>query len=214
LGNSGSVSIIDSADRIPEYDFIINDIEIERPVEVKTKPYSQLKRSKTNIPHHHDEQVVPLNEQEIDFLFLYYPKTIIRIPLYRQPSFLIFTISLPLFFLNLFTLSVFFLEGGDFSSKMQILGTILVALYALTFSVRQMLPQVPYITYLEYQILYSLLILFIECIGSLIMYETSKTDSDDSPIIVNYITGGLGLLILLAYVARFTWKFIAYKKRN
>jgi len=85
--------------------------------------------------------------------------------------------------------------------------TIVVALFAFTFTIRTALPQAPVITYLEYQILISLIVLFIQCIGAVIEYQTEENVSR----VVNYVCGALGGAIVFISVFVFIVRYILYK---
>jgi hypothetical protein len=184
LGNSGIVTVKEKCDRIPEYNLALSDIEISRPMEAKVDP-------KTH-----------------KWLYVYYPTTIVHIPLYREPENLIFSVVMPLWVLNLFTLSVFLLEGSDFATKLSILVTIILAVFAFTFVVRSILPQVPYITDLENQILISLLVLFVSGIGSVAEYLTA----DESMLLTKYISGGIsGAVVVISFLV-FIFQYFFYKR--
>jgi len=184
LGNSGIVTVKEKCDRIPEYNLALNDIVITRPMEAKIEP------------------------KTLKWLYVYYPTTIVHIPLYREPENLIFSVVMPLWVLNLFTLSVFLLEGSDFATKLSILVTIILAVFAFTFVVRSILPQVPYITDLENQILISLLVLFVSGIGSVAEYLTA----DESMLLTKYISGGISVAVVFISFLVFVIQYIVYKK--
>jgi len=184
LGNDGILSFRDNCDRIPEYNLALTAIEIERPAEGKADPVTS------------------------EWNYVHYPTMIIHIPLYREPENLIFTVVMPLVILNLFTLTVFLLEGTDFVSKLSILVTIILAVFAFTFVVRSILPQVPYITDLEKQILISLIVLLISGIGSVVEYLTSE----DVSLYAKYITGAIDTAVVVISVIVFCFQYFFYKK--
>jgi len=172
-----------NTDRIPEYNFALSQIEIERPMEGKTHSNGK------------------------DWLYVYYPITIVHIPSFREPEYLIFSIILPLMLLNFFTLTVFFMESTDFSGKLGIIVTILLALFAFTFSIRSSLPQVPYITLLEYHVILALVVLFIQGIAAVVEYLTE----DNVSLMTKYIAGGLDLVIVVVFYIIFIRQWILYK---
>jgi hypothetical protein len=184
LGNTGILSFRDTCDRIPEYNLALSDIDIERPVEGKADPLTN------------------------QYIFVHYPTMIIHIPLYREPENLIFTVVMPLVTLNLFTLTVFLLEGTDFVSKLSILVTIILAVFAFTFVVRSILPQVPYITDLEKQILISLIVLAISGVGSVIEFLTV----DDVSLYAKYITASIDTAVVAISVIVFSFQYFFYKR--
>jgi hypothetical protein len=184
LGNSGLISFRETCDRIPEYNLALSSIEIERPFEGKADPVTS------------------------EWLYVYYPTMILNIPLYREPENLIFTVVMPLVILNLFTLTVFLLEGTDFATKLSILVTIILAVFAFTFVVRSILPQVPYITDLEKQILISLIVLLISGVGSVAEYLTA----DDASLLAKYITGAIDTGVVVISVIVFTVQYAVYKR--
>jgi len=142
-----------------------------------------------------------------EWLYVHYPTMIVHIPLYREPENLIFTVVMPLVILNLFTLTVFLLEGTDFVSKLSILVTVILAVFAFTFVVRSILPQVPYITDLEKQILISLIVLLISGIGSVVEFLTSE----DVSLYAKYITGAFDTAVVVISVIVFTVQYAFYK---
>jgi len=184
LGNSGMITFKDKCDRIPEYNLALRNLEIERPMEAKTNPKTQ------------------------EWLYVYYPATIVNIPLYREPENLIFSVVMPLALLNLFTLSVFLMDSSDYGSRLGILVTVILAVFAFTFVVRSILPQVPYITDLEKQIVISLVALFLAGIGTVAEYLTDEEVAHLS----KYITGGIDAAFVIICAIVFVVQYIGYKR--
>jgi len=90
---------------------------------------------------------------------------------------------------------------------LSILVTIILAVFAFTFVVRSILPQVPYITDLEKQILISLIVLLISGIGSVVEYLTV----DDVSLYAKYVTGALDTAVVVISVVVFCFQYGFYK---
>lgn len=80
---------------------------------------------------------------------LYYPSIWVTIPIYRQPGYVLLTTFLPLFMLNLFSLSIFRVDRGDErASRVATIITLLLALFAFMPTFRQQAP-IQTITFLD-----------------------------------------------------------------
>jgi len=186
LGNVGQITFRDNSDRVPEYNFAILETSIERPVTMKQTPYSTDKYD----------------------VYAYYPTTTVNIRCFREPEYLIFSIVVPLILINLFTLTIFLLDSSDLGTKLGILVTIILALFAFTFSVRQSLPSVPYLTDLEKQIVLSLIVMFISAIETIVGYLSSE------PVgyVTKWVTGILASILVVTTLIVFSIQYIFYRR--
>jgi len=184
IGANGMIWFVENVDRIPEYDIAKTHSEVSRPVEVKK------------------------NNKE--FLFVHYPTSILSLRLYRHPDYLVFSVILPLLLLNVFTLSSFGVEYDDIGTKLGILVTILLALFAFTFTIRDKIPPVPYLTGLEKQILLSIIILFFAGMELTLPFFVSSNGLKD--FLTNVIIG-VDLAFLSVYSIYFVFQYILYKIR-
>jgi len=176
---------VDNVDRIPEYDIAKTHSSISRPVEVK-------KKSKT------------------EYLFVHYPTSILSLKLYRDPDYLVFSVIVPLLLLNMFTLSSFGVESDDIGTKLGILVTILLALFAFTFTIRDKIPPVPYLTGLEKQILLSITVLFLAGAELTLPFIIKNT------AVRNFLTElivWVDIAIIVVYSFYFILNYIIYKVR-
>jgi len=94
-----------------------------------------------------------------------------------------------------------------FSTRLGILVTILLAVFAFTFTVRTILPQVPYLTALEYQILIALVVCFIAGLSSVIEYLASD---DTSAELVKEIALILDIILIVADAITLIVKYFNY----
>jgi len=136
VGPTGMVSFKENFDRIPEYNIAIQQTVL-------------------TIEDEHKQQ-----EGSSKWLYVYYPITSLYLKFYREPEYLIFSILLPILLLDLSLLAIFVLGPTDFSDKLSTVVTLLLAMFAFTFTVRQSIPSVPYLTALEKHIIVSIGILF------------------------------------------------------
>jgi len=184
VGSAGMLTFKEHSDRIPEYDFAISQTSITRPMETK--------------------------KEEGRFLYVYYPITTVTMQFFRHPEYLVFSVVIPLALLNLFTLTSFVLESDAVSDKIAILVTILLALFAFTFTVRQSIPSVPYLTGLEKQIFLSVIILFFAGLEAIVSYVT--TDSSIQIYLKNVIMG-VDIAIVILYSIVFCIQYAVFKTR-
>jgi CO dehydrogenase/acetyl-CoA synthase epsilon subunit len=186
IGSSGMIWFIDKMDRIPEYDIAYKLSSISRPAEPKvTDP----KKPEEN--------------------FVSYPTTVINLKFYRQPEYLIWTVVFPLFLLNMFTLSSF--GVGDVGTKLSILVTGLLALFAFTFTLRDKIPSVPYLTGLEKQILLTSIILFLAGLELILSYFIHNKETGLN-ILRNTIIG-IDITLYITYSIYFVVHYAIYKHR-
>jgi len=184
VGSTGMLTFKEHSDRIPEYDFAISQTSITRPMETK--------------------------KEAGRFLYVYYPVTTVTMQFFRHPEYLVFSVVIPLLLLNLFTLSSFILGSDDVSDKLSILVTILLALFAFTFTVRQSIPSVPYLTGLEKQIFVSVIVLFFSGLEAIVSFVT--TDSVVQVYLKNVIIG-VDVAIVVLYAVIFTIQYVVFKIR-
>jgi len=186
LGNVGQITFRDNSDRVPEYNFAILETSIERPATVKQTPGSKDKYD----------------------VYVHYPTTTVNIQCFREPEYLIFSIVVPLILINLFTLTIFLLDSSDLGTKLGILVTIILALFAFTFSVRQSLPSVPYLTDLEKQIVLSLVVMFISAIETIVGYLSSEAIG----LVTKWVTGILASILVVTTLIVFVIQYIYYRR--
>jgi hypothetical protein len=184
VGSTGMLTFKEHADRIPEYDFAISQTSITRPMETK--------------------------KEDGRFLYVYYPITTVTMQFFRHPEYLVFSVVIPLLLLNLFTLSSFILEPDEVSDKLAILVTILLALFAFTFTVRQSIPSVPYLTGLEKQIFVSVIILFFAGLEAIVSYITSDAPAQ---IYLKNVIMGVDFAIVILYAVIFCIQYAVFKTR-
>jgi hypothetical protein len=184
VGSAGMLTFKEHSDRIPEYDFAISQTSITRPMETK--------------------------KEAGRFLYVYYPVTTITMQFFRHPEYLVFSVVIPLLLLNLFTLSSFVLEPDDVGDKLAILVTILLALFAFTFTVRQSIPSVPYLTGLEKQIFVSVIILFFAGLEAIVSYITTETSVQ---VYLRNVIIGVDVAIVVLYAVVFVIQYAVYKTR-
>jgi hypothetical protein len=184
IGANGMIWFVDNVDRIPEYDVAKTHSSITRPAEVK--------------------------KTQKEFLFVYYPMSIFSIKLFRHPDYLVFSVIVPLLLLNVFTLSSFGVDSDDIGTKLGILVTILLALFAFTFTIRDKIPPVPYLTGLEKQIFISITILFLAGLELTLPFFVSNTAIKN---FVTHIIVGVDLTVIVVYSIYFLFNYIFYKIR-
>jgi len=186
LGNNGQITFRENCDRVPEYNFAIKETSIERPPVIK--------------------KFIDDKKQSIEYV--HYPITMVGIQCYREPEYLIFSIVVPLLLINLFTLTIFFMDSTDLGTKLGILVTILLALFAFTFSVRQSLPSVPYLTDLEKQIVISIIVLFIALMETIIGYISNE----DIGFVTKMVSAILSLFLVLGTLVQFVILYAYYRR--
>jgi len=149
-------------------------------------------------------------DQQLPKVQLYNPIVVLRVSLYREPDYMIFSIFAPLLLLNLSALSVFVLGPSDFANKLSILVTLLLAMFAFTLFIRQSIPSLPSLTFLEKHILNSIVILFISILESVI---TALIGEGDTATIVKFVVFCIAcLLALISSVYVFVvWHIITRK---
>jgi hypothetical protein len=184
VGSTGMLTFKEHADRIPEYDFAISQTSITRPMETK--------------------------KENGRFLYVYYPITTVTMQFFRHPEYLVFSVVIPLLLLNLFTLSSFILQPDEVSDKLAILVTILLALFAFTFTVRQSIPSVPYLTGLEKQIFVSVIILFFAGLEAIVSYITTETSVQ---VYLRNVIIGVDVAIVVLYSIIFCIQYAVFKAR-
>jgi len=207
LGNVGQITYRDNCDRVPEYNFALLETTIERPAAIKKLPF------KKGDSINQVEIIGPGNlKGERTFVqgdvYVHYPVTTVNIQCYREPEYLIFSIVVPLILINLFTLTIFLLDSSDIGTKLGILVTILLALFAFTFSVRQSLPSVPYLTDLEKQIVLSLVVMFIAATETIVGFLAEP----DIGEVTKSVCGLLATIIVVATLVVFTVHYIHYRR--
>jgi hypothetical protein len=186
LGNNGQITFRENCDRVPEYNFAMKETSIERPPVIK--------------------KFTDDKKQSIEYV--HYPITMVGIQCYREPEYLIFSIVVPLLLINLFTLTIFFMDSTDLGTKLGILVTILLALFAFTFSVRQSLPSVPYLTDLEKQIVISIMILFIALMETIIGYVSNE----DIGFVTKIVSAILAIILVLGTLVQFLVQYALYRR--
>jgi hypothetical protein len=184
IGANGMIWFVDNVDRIPEYDIAITLSSISRPAEIK--------------------------KTQKEFLFVHYPTSILSLKLYRHPDYLVFSVIVPLLLLNMFTLSSFGVESDDIGTKLGILVTILLALFAFTFTIRDKIPPVPYLTGLEKQILLSIGILFLAGLELTLPFFLT---SDSVKNTLTWVIVGVDIALIGLYTIYFIIHYIIYKIR-
>jgi len=184
IGANGMIWFIENVDRIPEYDIAKTFSSISRPVEIK--------------------------KTQKEYLFVHYPTSILSLKLYRHPDYLVFSVIVPLLLLNMFTLSSFGVESDDIGTKLGILVTILLALFAFTFTIRDKIPSVPYLTGLEKQILLSITILFFAGLELTLPFFVKDESVKDT---LTYVFVGVDVFLIAAYTIYFLIHYIIYKYR-
>jgi len=184
VGSTGMLTFKEHADRIPEYDFAISQTSITRPMETK--------------------------KEAGRFLYVYYPVTTVTLQFFRHPEYLVFSVVIPLLLLNLFTLSSFILGADDVSDKLAILVTILLALFAFTFTVRQSIPSVPYLTGLEKQIFVSVIVLFFAGLEAIVSFITTETSIQ---VYLRNVIIGVDVAIVVLYAVIFCIQYAVFKTR-
>jgi hypothetical protein len=185
IGANGLIWFVDNVDRIPEYDIAKTHSAISTPVEIKKK-----------------------TKQE--YLFVHYPTSVLSLKLYRHPDYLVFSVIVPLLLCNVFTLSSFGVESDDIGTKLGILVTILLALFAFTFTIRDKIPPVPYLTGLEKQILLSITILFLAGLELTLPFFISH------PGLKHFLTNvivGVDIAFIAVYSFYFIINYFIYKSR-
>jgi len=212
LGNIGQITYRDNCDRVPEYNFALLETTIERPVALKKLTF---KEGSDNIAYRKQlvdaskkkeiEDETPIKKGDV---YVHYPVTIVNIQCYREPEYLIFSIVVPLLLINLFTLTIFLLDSTDLGTKLGILVTILLALFAFTFSVRQSLPQVPYLTDLEKQIVLSLVVMFIAAMETIVGYTTEA----DVAEVTKWVCALLATIIVVSTLVVFSLNYVHYRR--
>jgi len=184
FGPNGMISFKENCDRIPDYDFAFARTRISSPF--------QAKYASNGAP-----------------LFVYYSVMIVTLKLFRHPGYYVYSVVLPLFLLNLYTISIFFTDFG-LSSKINFLVTLLLAIFTFTFSIRESIPSVPYLTGLEKQITLSILILFIALVEVVMANFISSKEME----YVTYAIIGLDVGIVILYIIIFFMEIYSYKKRT
>jgi len=101
-------------------------------------------------------------------------------------------------------------DSGDIGTKLGILVTILLALFAFTFTIRDKIPPVPYLTGLEKQILLSILILFMAGMELTLPFFV-KSDAVNS-FLTNIIVG-VDVAFIAVYSVYFIIYYVIYKIR-
>jgi len=209
LGNVGQITYRDNCDRVPEYNFALLETTIERPAAMKKLPFNEKGNNQVEITQLKGKDSIEEEKtiQKGD-VYVHYPVTTVNIQCYREPEYLIFSIVVPLILINLFTLTIFLLDSSDIGTKLGILVTILLALFAFTFSVRQSLPSVPYLTDLEKQIVLSLVVMFIAATETIVGFVSEASIGE----VTKGVCGVLATIIVVATLVVFTVHYIHYRR--
>jgi len=91
----------------------------------------------------------------------YNNEVVVGLLLYREPEYLLYITVVPLILLNLCTLAMYGLGADDYSDKLGILVTLLLAMFAFIPTIRDNIPKVPFITFLDLQLFFSIALIFV-----------------------------------------------------
>jgi len=184
VGPHGMVGLIDKdVECIPEYDIAWVHSSITRPPEAK--------------------------KNRDGIAYVSYPTVIVSLSLYRHPDYLVFSIVFPLLLLNVFTLSSFGVDSSDIGTKLGILVTILLALFTFTFTIRDKIPSVPYLTGLEKQILLSITILFLAGLELTLPFFVHDAVEN----YLRHLIIGVDIAFFTIYMIYFLINYVIYKLR-
>jgi len=127
----------------------------------------------------------------------YNPDIIIRILLYREPGYLIYIVLLPLLILNLCTMAVYGLGADSYSDKLSILVTLLLTMFAFIPTIRASIPKVPFITFLDLQVFFSISLIFI---GVLETFINGLFTEDGVGLIVKYVFVAISVSVIFSSI--------------
>lgn len=132
----------------------------------------------------------------------YFPSMSMSIPVYRHPEYILLTAVFPLFILNIFTIASFRLEHEDFSGRLSIVITILLALFAFLPTFHQETPFAT-ITSLDVCMFGSVMIM------AFVLFESLFIRSSAHGL---YIFPAVSVALLVAGVGYFLVKYIIFRK--
>lgn len=132
---------------------------------------------------------------------VYYPAMYMTIPIYREPEYVILTSCVPLFFLNLFSLGVFLIERSDYTGRLGLVITVLLALFAFLPTFRQESPLAT-ITSLDLCVFGSVVVMLFVVLDSIFIPSHSWA---------NYFFPILSLLLVMSAFGFILVKYIKYR---
>lgn len=154
-------------------------------------------------------EILLLKEKKNDEELSYYPITVFRFALYREPGKAILQVFLPMFILSFFVIITMIVEDATLADQLPNLATIFLAYIAFLPTVRASIPSVAYATFTDYTV-YSYLFATLTSIGDNLM-KRYKMNSDATYWFF-FITTCLLIFIPVLFVVFFMFKYQADKR--
>jgi len=164
----------DDVDRIPELNLAYGKISCQTPVEQKKKGSEE-----------------------------YFPVVQIKIPLFREPEYVLLTSAAPLLLLNILTVASFAIDPVDYVGRIGVLSVLMLSLFALLPSIRQKIP-LPSLTSLDVYVFTTMIVILLAAIDSFTMTVSQRSGRIISPIIA--------VAIILCINGYFFLKYFSYLK--
>jgi len=141
-------------------------------------------------------------EIKVDKKEIYFPVVKIRIPLFREPEYVLLSSCIPLLLLNIISMCIYILDPVEsFSDRLGSVITVLLALFAFLPTYREQIP-VATITSLDVAIFVSIAVLFLVMMDSVIGTYEYITDGGHATIAIvsAALIFGITLYIGIRYV--------------
>jgi len=148
----------------------------------------------------------PWTPEEGKSNIVYYPVTKMRIPLFREPEYVLLSSCLPLFVLNVTSLGIFAVNAADYGTRLGNIITILLALFAFLPTYRAQVPN-PTITSLDVAMFASVIVLFLIIVDSVM-----DTVVHNPYFILQVISGAIVLLVNGYFIVMYA-KYLRNKEK-